>query len=497
MGYRDVSNVTLMKVLLGRPYIDVRASFNSFIPSGISDFSARKRVNAYLKRLDENPQLHDKVEFDVVPTVLDFNFDDFFSIHYSGVLSDEEYESYRSELHGLTVEALSLEGTLKSALDDIAKLDSVSVRDLTHVSEGAEIGLESLPELLEKCISLGTKPFSIIARHAFIAESLLRSAVTSSALSMERFESFKASIRTISGEMADDFKRACGGTLSKSKYFDRYGHLRPGTYDIQSLCYRDREDLEFQGDASFDVKPPEFLFTSSESKALSILLDDNGFSITPEKFFQYAKIAISGREYAKFSFTRILSALIENIATWGIEQGLSREELSWLELEDILAGESFSILDVDKHRLAGIIKRRRQEYEKNSTLRLGYILRDKRDLYVVPQHRSAANYIGRVPVFAETVTLNSFECMPPSVEGKIVCIENADPGYDWLFSCGIAGLVTEFGGSNSHMAIRCAEHNIPAAVGVGEQQYLLISSSSAVQLDPAEQILRPTDMPHD
>ena len=49
--------------------------------------------------------------------------------------------------------------------------------------------------------------------------------------------------------------------------------------------------------------------------------------------------------------------------------------------------------------------------------------------------------------------------------GSIVFIRSADPGYDWLFNRGIAGLVTEHGGANSHMAIRAAEFGLPAAIG--------------------------------
>ena len=48
-------------------------------------------------------------------------------------------------------------------------------------------------------------------------------------------------------------------------------------------------------------------------------------------------------------------------------------------------------------------------------------------------------------------------------------IENADPGYDFVFNYDIKGLITKFGGANSHMAIRCAEFNLPAAIGCGEQ----------------------------
>ena len=44
-----------------------------------------------------------------------------------------------------------------------------------------------------------------------------------------------------------------------------------------------------------------------------------------------------------------------------------------------------------------------------------------------------------------------------SLRNKIVLIEGADPGFDWIFSQNIAGLITKYGGANSHMAIRSAE----------------------------------------
>ena len=54
-----------------------------------------------------------------------------------------------------------------------------------------------------------------------------------------------------------------------------------------------------------------------------------------------------------------------------------------------------------------------------------------------------------------------------SISNKIVMIESADPGYDWIFTHNIKGLITKYGGVASHMAIRCAEFNLPAAIGCG------------------------------
>ena len=70
-------------------------------------------------------------------------------------------------------------------------------------------------------------------------------------------------------------------------------------------------------------------------------------------------------------------------------------------------------------------------------------------------------------------------------DNKIVCIASADPGYDYIFSKKIRGLITMFGGINSHMAIRCSELGIPAAIGVGERLFKEIVNSKTIRLNTA------------
>ena len=74
-------------------------------------------------------------------------------------------------------------------------------------------------------------------------------------------------------------------------------------------------------------------------------------------------------------------------------------------------------------------------------------------------------------------------CIIIIVELKIIVIENADPGYDWIFTYKIAGLITKFGGANSHMAIRCNELKIPAAIGVGEKIFEEIKNNEQIILN--------------
>ena len=51
---------------MGQPYIDVRLSFNSFIPADLEKGVADKLVDYYIRRLLKEPTLHDKVEFEIV-----------------------------------------------------------------------------------------------------------------------------------------------------------------------------------------------------------------------------------------------------------------------------------------------------------------------------------------------------------------------------------------------------------------------------------------------
>ena len=73
---------------------------------------------------------------------------------------------------------------------------------------------------------------------------------------------------------------------------------------------------------------------------------------------------------------------------------------------------------------------------------------------------------------------------------KIIVIESADPGYDWIFSHDIKGLITKYGGANSHMAIRCAEFNIPAAIGSGNRLYDTILKAHSIEIDCNSEMVR-------
>ena len=77
----------------------------------------------------------------------------------------------------------------------------------------------------------------------------------------------------------------------------------------------------------------------------------------------------------------------------------------------------------------------------------------------------------------------NFEQNIKDTEDKIVLLENADPGYDFIFLYNIKGLITEYGGSNSHMSIRCLELGVPAIIGVGSREFKFISKKNLIEIN--------------
>ena len=496
MGYREMPPVELMVLVAGRPYIDVRASFNSFLPAGVDSQLGETLVNAWLDRLDAHPHFHDKVEFEILTTMVDLNFENNFKSKYNGLLSNDDFRTYREHLLTLTNKNLNLseDGTLsqaKSTADMLAERQKN--RPLNLDATHNDTVVSQIEKLAEECRNYGTLPFSILARHGFMAESLLRSAVERGALSPDRVQAFKRSVQTISGEMSDDFYAVCYNAMDINSFMLKYGHLRPGTYDILSPKYADRTDIfNSNGMSAQKISRSSFKPTPRELTELNMLLKEAGItSINSEGLFKYAEKAIAGREYGKFIFSKDLSNVIDLISCWGEATGLDRETVSFLDLKDILETAVTPVLNNTSDHFQALAEKGKARYSLGRSLKLSYLIRSSRDIYIVPVHRSAPNFISSGKVEAEVCVLNGKADSNINMNGKIICIENADPGYDWIFTRNIKGVITKFGGINSHMAIRCAEFGLPAAIGCGERIFHLVATHKRCEIDSASELLRP------
>ena len=106
---------------------------------------------------------------------------------------------------------------------------------------------------------------------------------------------------------------------------------------------------------------------------------------------------------------------------------------------------------------------------------------DPDDVWAFKWPETEPNFITQKKVVAKVVTSESRDLLI----GSLVCIPSADPGIDWLFSYPIAGLITAWGGVNSHMAIRASELGLPAVIGSGETLYRHWASANTLLLDCA------------
>ena len=110
------------------------------------------------------------------------------------------------------------------------------------------------------------------------------------------------------------------------------------------------------------------------------------------------------------------------------------------------------------------------------------IINSVSDFEIIRYYSAKPNFITSKSVSAKVITQDDLNT-GLEIENKIILLESADPGYDWIFTRNPAGLITKYGGVASHMSIRCAEIGLPAAIGCGEVIFEKLILSSRVLLD--------------
>lgn len=491
MGYAVPVGQPLMLSLACQPFIDTRLSFHSYLPANLSPDISQKLVNAWVSRLKTHPELHDKIEFDVAITTYSFDFDEKIKTHVGQALNSEEQKEFKEKLHQLTSVLITGngEGTIASALASVEQL--IKKQTQLHLSP-INHNVSALFEMIDDCISLGTIPFSILARHGFIARTLLLSLHQRGILTMDEVIAIQAGVRTVASTLVNDMRRLQLGELSRSAFMQEYGHLRPGTYDILSRRY---DQMANFGVSDSQIRPEQdhnlFVLSAEQKQAIDLILQAEGFpELNANGLLDYVQTATAGREYGKFVFTRSVSEILELIAGFGELHGLSRDEMSHVSISDLLDVITKSSEGSIEERLRNIAEDEAEKHVLSAAIRLPQVLFDEAGVHVVPFQVSHPNFITHKKVTAACVYLG-VEQVAPSLSDKIVLIENADPGFDWIFAQNIGGLITKYGGANSHMAIRCAEFGIPAAIGCGEQRFEVFLSAHQILLDCAAGLINP------
>lgn len=475
-GYQNLRSFPLLVSFHGLPYIDVRVSFNSFVPRDVPADLASRLVNYYIDRLLAEPQLHDKVEFEIIFSCYTLDLPQRLGRLAQAGFSQADIVELSGALRRLTNRIIHGETALWR--HDRAKIDLLAQR-LPTIRDAKIDKISRIYWLIEDCKRYGTLPFAGLARAGFIAVQLLQSFVTAGILDSEEHAIFMASVDTVGSRIGRDFAR-----LTKPEFLARYGHLRPGTYDILSPRYDEAPDLYFNwsGPPVTPSVQPRFALSVEQLRGIEQLLKKHLLDIDVLSLIEFIKAGIEGREFAKFVFTRNLSDALSLIRELGAEFGLSTEDCAFLDYDAIrtLYSESGSVRD----RLFQSISAGRERHALTRHLILPPVIASPDDVFAFHLPASQPNFITRKVITAPVASLDE---PPESFAGRILFVPSADPGFDWIFTRAIGGFVTQFGGANSHMAIRANELGIPAVIGAGEALYRHWQSAHKISLDCANQ----------
>lgn len=481
VGYRDVREWPLIRSFGGQAFVDVRASLNSFLPASLPDLLAESLIEYALERLQVDPSQHDKLEFELIPTCLDF--------------SHQDWERRYLEAGTCNAEDLALlrEGLRQVTCAIIAR----APRDISyaHYLEAECPALESVREpfadwlrsVLQVCSAQGALCFAHLARGGFVVAALLRSAVARGLLTDERRALLMESISGVGRMLTDAAAQVRDGQLSRNDFIRRFGHLRPGTYDISIPTYRDKPSLYLDPIITTSNVPalPVFEWTAQERAVLSGPLAELNIGLDMDGLLRFAHQAVGGREYSKFVFTRLLSSALDGLAQEAHKAGISTDLHDCMPLSVWLdqSVEVWGRVEAGQ-TLVELTERRHRQHTLASLIFLPPVLTEAYEIHAFEVPHSKPTFITTRKAQAKLRVVHPGEVVERQhVEGCVVAITNADPGYDYLFALGIRGLMTAYGGPNSHMAIRASEFSIAAVIGIGSESFAQLRDGSMIDLD--------------
>ena len=187
------------------------------------------------------------------------------------------------------------------------------------------------------------------------------------------------------------------------------------------------------------------------------------------------------RENSKFFFTRALSDLIELLKKFGERYNISANDLSKLSLIEIL-----NLNHLNKNKYLKFIKKKDFQNEINKKIKLLYLITTKDDFFISSILLSKPNFITKKIINGKLLEINEND-ISKNNRNKIILL--IDP--DLIRYSPKKTLITKYGGVNSHMSIRCEELNVPAAIGIGEDNYNNIKDYSDLILNcKNEQIIK-------
>ena len=477
-GYKDVSPSPLMVNFAGSPYIDLRTDFNSFLPAGIDKKKENKIVDSSLNKIIKKPELHDKIEFECIENSYDFN---------SNVIKSEHLDrNYLLKLKKITEDSIKNFTKINEELNSLSKLEKkINVIKASKLSE-----IQKIYYLIHNSKYHGTLPFAGIARLAFIATRFLRSMLDLKLINQHEYEMFYQYSDSISNIIKKDLIKLKYNKISKENFLMKYGHLRPQTYSITSRNYAEAFSKYFNLTGDFKiVKNKKLYFKKKLFIKINQQIKKHNINFSSKNLVTFIVKSIHYREYSKFIFSKGINEIFNNIKKLSNEMKLTLENIEYVSINTFI--ENLGTLSPKrlKNILNNEIKENKRNFQILEKLKLPDIIFNKKNIYDFSYKVVKGNYVTNKKISGKLLILKDVKNIK-NIKNKIILIENADPGFDYIFSYKISGLITKYGGSNSHMSIRCLELGIPAIIGIGEKNFNSLTNSNNVHLDCKQKIFR-------
>ncbi len=452
LGYADTPGA-LLAPIAGRPYVRVSRSLHSLLPRALDAHARTAIVDTQLARLQAQPQLHDRVEFEIATSSFEFGQD------------------WRTRLDGLprgTVDLLA--AALRAQVPQLFDVDALhreQERSRFALRQHLRWPTPDAPladwwRVLEQLRRRHAVSFAQSARRCFALEALLRSAVREGACQLDELQRWRSDAAHLQAVLA----RGCAESTPWREA------LRPGTFEITHLRYG---DWQLPPQSGGEPKAQRSHLTPATAAALDRLGRTHGLALDAQTLFRGFALAHQARDWGKLALSVELSHGLEALAAMAARRGLGRAALSWLRAGQLKDDRAASW---DAHVAAA-----EKRHAADALLRMPPLLSASSELTRVILAPGAPVYLGHGRVHARVHAIDAHSTPQSLPAGAIVVMERCEPGFDWIFLRQPAAIVTAFGGPNAHVALRAHEVDCPALLGVGLDACARIVRCDALDID--------------
>lgn len=434
MGYEPL-HVGLLREIEGKPYISLRASAYSMRPQGIKAATYDKLVGIYQQQVAQNPDLQDKVEFKVFLTN---------ARQVPEFMQEHGAQFTKAEQHQVADAFGRFDNRLGERINSYCNSYDQTMQ--AYMARTAGLPQASLAETLG-ILQEGTTLFVKTARLAFY-----KKAYYDNIYGPEATAESLTGLDTPSERLRHDLLAYAKGETDANALSREYGHLRPGQMDVFAPAYRADIVRNLNLDSYSHMSAEDIVAQTPARPRLPLHEDEAEL-----------RLLFAARENVKHEFMRAYDHLAGLVQAQGKAMGLNARELGQLSLNDLVACEHAPAL-----RDNMVAKARLPQTEQR--LLLPSVLTPETDLRCLEVDTKKGTFFTQKRVEAMPLIVsddNLHTLTAQQVQGKILIMDHADPGYDFLLLYKPAGLVTRIGGPASHIAIRVNEIGLPACIGSG------------------------------